>query len=110
MGLLNIQVKGKETIGKIFTNSLIKSAFSGKIDLQKEFNLSFGCILELNSDQNFSVSMKNGCITLKFNKTYPKLYAEKIFSIESEIDAVYIYSDKAIISLTGLPDLTVNFI
>lgn len=109
-GLFSMDLLGvHDKVLQIFNNPMLMGAFKGKVDIQAAFKLNFPCILETNSDQQFSLALENGGIKLVFHKTYPRLYIEKILSIMTPIDYVLITKDHVEISLVGLPNYYINF-
>src|ERR1700756_5466408 len=81
-GLLSMNLKVKDLVGKIFDDPAIMGLFKGKVDLQKKFNLSFPVDVHVNSDQVFSLQLIDGSIVLKFHDTCPHVEVQKILDLD----------------------------
>lgn len=109
-GLFSINVNCKDLVTKLFTNPMVMGGLKGTVDLDKGLHLGFPCLLHLNTNQKFSFILVDGGIRLDFDDTHPVLEAEKFFSVESDIEYVFIDRNHAVISLVGLPDFKVMFV
>lgn len=109
-GLFSMDVVRPPVLKNLFDSPLLIGAFKGKVDLAKQFGLKFPCYLLPQSNQKFTVSLVDGTLKIVFDDTCPKLYAEKFFEVECDIDFISCDKDKCRISLVGLPDFIIRFV
>lgn len=109
-GLLSMNLKVKDQVAKVFANPLVMGTLKGTVDIGKNFNLAFPCLLHLNSNQKFSFVLVDNGIRIDFDETCPLLEVQPVFNMQMDVDFIFVDHNHCRISLVGAPDYIINFV